>query len=191
MSEEISNPLLSLISKQGLLDDLQYEDVIGEMKRSNTPAIQVLQDFGIMKLDAILHVEADYLGTEVVSLRDREISPELLKTIPANVARMYRCVPVAMTGDVLQVAVAEPLDPAKADEIHFAAKRDIQVVVADPTDIDKTVDRLYGQGESENFSEILKEMGADKKLAREVEDPFCSVFASSGYEALPPERPPP
>jgi type IV pilus assembly protein PilB len=170
MSEEISNPLLSLIKEQGRLDDLQYEDVVAEMKRSNTPAFQVLQDFGIMKAGDILCIEADYLGTEVVSLRDREISPDLQTTIPANVARMYRCVPVALTGDVLQVAVAEPLDPAKADEIHFAAKRDIQVVVADPTDIDKTVDRLYGQGESENFSEILKEMGADKKLAREVED---------------------
>ena len=40
MSEEISNPLLSLIREQGKLDDLQYEDVTGEMKRSNTPAIQ-------------------------------------------------------------------------------------------------------------------------------------------------------
>ncbi|MEI9863771.1 MAG: hypothetical protein WDN00_04290 [Limisphaerales bacterium] len=92
MSEEISNPLLSLIREQGMLDDLQYEDVTGEMKRSSAPAIQVLQDFGILKLDDILHVEANYLGTEVISLRDREISPELLKTIPANVARMYRCV---------------------------------------------------------------------------------------------------
>ncbi|MEJ0091437.1 MAG: hypothetical protein WDM80_17040 [Limisphaerales bacterium] len=139
MSEEISNPLLSLIREQGMLDDLQYEDVVGEMKRSSAPAIQVLQDFGIMKLDDILHVEANYLGTEVVSLRDREISPDLLKTIPTNVARMYRCVPVAVNGDILQVAVAEPLDPAKADEIHFAAKRDIQVVVADPVEIDKLI----------------------------------------------------
>jgi type IV pilus assembly protein PilB len=170
MSEEFSNPLLSLIRGQGLLDDLQYEDVVAEIKRSNAPAIQVLQDFGIMKLDDILHVEANYLGTEVVSLRDRVISPDLLKTIPGNVARMYRCVPVAVNGDVLQVAVAEPLDPAKADEINFTTKRDVQIVVADPGEIDKTIDRLYGQEESENFSEILKEMGQDAKLAREVED---------------------
>ena len=72
-----------------------------------------------MKLDDILHVEATYLGTEVISLRDREISAELQKTIPAAVARMYRCLPVALNNDVLQVALAEPLDPAKADEIHF------------------------------------------------------------------------
>ncbi|MEI9863772.1 MAG: GspE/PulE family protein [Limisphaerales bacterium] len=77
---------------------------------------------------------------------------------------------VALNDGILQVAVAEPLDPAKADEIHFAAKQDIQVVVADPAEIDKLIDRLYGQAESENFSEILKEMGQDAKLAHEVED---------------------
>src|SRR5271154_2293173 len=170
MAEDISSPLLSLIKEQGLIDDLQYEDVVAEIKRSNAPAIQVLQDFGIMKLDDILHVEATYLGTEVVSLRDRQISPELLKLIPTTVARMYRCVPVALVGDVLQVALAEPLDPAKADEIHFSAKRDIQIVVTDPTEIDKAIERLYGQDESANFAEILKEIGAGKDFAREAED---------------------
>jgi type IV pilus assembly protein PilB len=170
MPEEISNPLLSLIREQDLVDDLQYEDVVAEMKRSNASAIQVLQDFGIMKLDDILHVEATYLGTEVVPLKDREISAELLKAIPATVARMYRCLPVALHGDTLQVALAEPLDPARADEIHFAAKRDIQVVVADPAEIDRTIDRLYGAGESENFAEILKELGKGKDMAREVSE---------------------
>jgi type IV pilus assembly protein PilB len=170
MSEEISSPLLALIKEQGLIDDLQYEDVVAEIKRSNTPAIQVLQDFGIMKLDDILHVEATYLGTEVVSLRDRQISPELLKTIPVTAARMYRCLPVGLSGDVLQVALAEPLDPARADEIHFSAKRDIQIVVADPTEIDKTIERLYGQDESANFAEILKEIGAGKDFAREADE---------------------
>ena len=69
MSEEISSPLLTLIRENGLIDDLQYEEVAGEIKRSGTPVIQVLQDFGIMKLDDILHVEATALGTEVVSLQ--------------------------------------------------------------------------------------------------------------------------
>ena len=77
MAEDISNPLLSLVREQGLIDDLQLEDVLAEIKRTNHSALQVLQDFGIMKLDDILHVEATYLGTEVVSLKDREIPPEV------------------------------------------------------------------------------------------------------------------
>ena len=169
MAEEFSNPLLSLIKDNGLIDDLQYEEVIAELQRTATPAIQVLQDFGIMKLDDILHVIASSLGTEVVSLKDREISPEVLKLIPAKIAQTYKCVPVGLNGDTLQVALADPLDPSRADEIQFAAKRDVQFVVADPGDIQRAVERLYGQQDSESFAEILKELGGTD-LTRELAD---------------------
>jgi type IV pilus assembly protein PilB len=171
MAEEISNPLLSLVKEQGLIDDLQYEEVATELKRSGAPVFQLLQDFGIMKLADILHAMASNLGTEVVSLRDREFSPDLLKTIPANVARMYHCMPVALNNGMLQVALADPLDPAHADEIGFASKRDVQVVVADPAEIEKAVDRYYGQ---EDFSKILKELGSDKEIEREVSEADAS-----------------
>ncbi|MCC6821752.1 MAG: hypothetical protein IT579_13550, partial [Verrucomicrobia subdivision 3 bacterium] len=46
MAEEISNPLLSLVKEQGLIDDLQYEEVAGEVKRNGTPVFQALQNFG-------------------------------------------------------------------------------------------------------------------------------------------------
>jgi len=168
MAEDISNPLLSLIKSHGLIDDLQYEEVVSELERSNAPVIQVLQDFGIMKIDDILHVMASAVGAEVVSLRDTEISPELAAKITSNVARMYRCVPVAMRDGVLHVALAEPLDPARADEIAYSAKCDVQICVADPVEIDKAVERLYGQSETESFNEILKELGQDTEIAREV-----------------------
>jgi type IV pilus assembly protein PilB len=171
MAEDISNPLLALIREQGLIDDLQYEEVVAEFKRSNAPVIQLLQDFGIMKLDDILHVIAGHIGAEVVSLQGREFPPALLQTVPARIAQMYHCLPVAMNNGTVQVALADPLDPARADEIHFAIKRDVQIVVADPAEIIKAVDKLYGQSEaSGDFAEILKELGSDAEIAREVSE---------------------
>jgi type IV pilus assembly protein PilB len=169
MAEEVSSPLLSLVKELGLIDDLQYEEVASEFKRSGTPVIQLLQDFGIMQLDDVLQVMANYLGTKVVSLRDVRLTPELLQTIPANVARMYQCLPVGMQDGTVQVALADPLDPGRPDEIHFAIKKDIQVVVADPLDIDKAIDQHYAQ-ETGDVSEILKELGADADIAREVSE---------------------
>jgi type IV pilus assembly protein PilB len=171
MAEDISNPLLALIREQGLIDDLQYEEVVAELKRSGAPVVQLLQDFGIMKLDDILHVIAGHIGADVVSLKDREYPPELLQTVPSRVAQMYHCLPVAVNNGTVQLALADPLDATRADEIHFAIKRDVQIVVADPDEIRKTIDRLYGQDEaSGDFSEILKELGADADIAREVDE---------------------
>src|SRR5579859_2160737 len=168
MAEEVSSPLLSLVKELGLIDDLQYEEVAAEFKRSGTPIINLLQDFGIMQMDDILQVMANYLGTKVVSLRDVQFTPELLKTIPANVARMYQCLPVATQDGTVQVALADPLDPGRPDEIHFAVKKDVQVVVADPADIEKAIDQHYGQEEAGDVSQILKELGEDAEIAREV-----------------------
>ena len=167
MTEEINSPLLSLLREQGMLDDLQFEEVAGEIKRNASPVIQVLQDFGIMKLPDILHVMATALGTEVVQLKGREIPPEVSKLIPAKVAQMYHCLPVGIVNGQLQVALADPLDPARTDEIHFVAKRDVQIVVADPAEIQRGIERCYGQEENESFAEILKELG-DEKLTREA-----------------------
>ncbi|HTV38947.1 MAG TPA: ATPase, T2SS/T4P/T4SS family [Candidatus Sulfotelmatobacter sp.] len=167
MADEVSDPLLSLVKEKDLIDDLQYEEVAAEFKRGATPIIQLLQDFGIMNLDDILHVIANHMGAEVVSVRDREFAPELLKIIPANVARMYQCIPVSAENGTVQIALADPLDPARADEIQFAIKKDVQVVVADPAEITKAIDRLYGT-ETEDFSEILKELGEDAEIAREA-----------------------
>jgi type IV pilus assembly protein PilB len=167
MAEEISDPLLALVKENQLVDDLQYEEVVAEFKRSGTSVIQLLQDFGIMNLDDILQVEAHHIGSQVVSLRDREFAPDLVKIVPANVARMYQCVPVSADNGSVQIALADPLDPARADEIQFAIKREVQIVVADPAEVQKTIERLYGT-ETEGFSEILKELGSDEEIAREA-----------------------
>src|SRR5215469_5326313 len=170
MAEEILNPLLSLIKEQALIDDLQFEEVVAEHKRTGTPVIQILQDFGIMDLDTILQLEANHLGAQVVSLRDRDFSPELLRMIPANTARMYRCMPVGQFDSTLQVAFEDPLNPARVDELGFIVRKDIQPVIANPAEIDKLIDQYYGQDDSDNVSEILKQLGEDKELARGVEE---------------------
>jgi type IV pilus assembly protein PilB len=173
MAEDISNPLLSLIKERGLVDDLQYEEVAGEFKRSGKPVIQILQDFGIMDVDDILGVIADSLSTEVVKIREPELSPELLATVPAKTARMYQCLPVSYDGSTLRLTLVDPLNPNRIDELGFVIKKDIQVVVADPVSIQKAIEKFYPGGgvgsDDGSFSEILKELGADKDLAKGVQ----------------------
>ncbi len=168
MSEEISNPLLALVREQGLLDDLQYEEVVAEIKRSGTSVFQLLQDFGIMDADAILQAMANHLGAEVMSLKGVEIPKEALAAVPANTAKMYRALPVALDGQTLQVAFEDPLDPAKIDELGFVAKKDVQLVLANPAEISAGIDRYYGEESSEDVAKLLAELGGDDKITEEA-----------------------
>src|ERR1041384_884803 len=119
MAETNSDPLLALVRERELIDDLQLEEVTAEHARSGKSVSQILQDFEILDLPTQLQVMADYLGTEVVMVSDQQMSPELLKSIPPATARMYQCLPVAQHGSTLQVALADPLNPARIDELQF------------------------------------------------------------------------
>ncbi len=167
MAEDIHSPLLALIKERELIDDLQYEEVSGEFRRSGTPMIQILQDYGVMDLDSILQLMADYLGTEVVSIRDRHPPADLLSLLPAATARLYQCVPVDQVGSTLRVAFADPLNPGQIDELGYVVKRDVQPVVADPAQVTKAIEKFYGE-EAADVSQVLKELGADAEIAREV-----------------------
>lgn len=165
---EVNNPLLELIREQGMLDDLQFEEVLSEHKRSGEGVFQILQNFGIMDADSILQVMANHLGTEVVSLAGRDFSPELLATIPTAQARALECVPVEMDESSVKVAVVDPLNPVRIDEISYVCKKDAQIVVADPAEIRKAIEKHYADDDGSSFSEILKEIGGDEEIAQEI-----------------------
>ena len=114
-----------------------------------------------------LQIVAEHLGTEVVEIRESELKPEVLKAIPAETARMYKCVPVEVFGTMVKVAFAEPLNSESIDQLGFIVRKEIQVVVADPAQIEKALNKFFPE-DSDSVSDILKELGADSDLGREV-----------------------
>ena len=145
MSEQISNPLLALIKERNLIDDLQLEEVIQEQARTGKSFSQILQDFDLVDLDTQLQVMAEHLGTEVVNLRDVDLPAEVVETIPPDTARMYQCVPVAVQGRTVQVAMVDPLNPAAIDELGYIIGKEIQLVVADPAAVESLISKYYGE----------------------------------------------
>src|ERR1700679_2433843 len=89
-----NNPLLDLIRSQGMLDDLQLEEVKEEHNRSGKSYGEILSDFGYIEMDQQLQLIANQLGTEVVDISQLELTPEVLSAIPPDAARMYKCLPV-------------------------------------------------------------------------------------------------
>jgi len=173
MADVSSIPLLAIIQERGLVDDLQLEEVAQEHTRSGKPVIQILQDFGLLDLETILQLMADHLGTEVVELRELDLTGDVLKTVPASAARMHQCIPVAAHGSSIRIALADPLNPAVVDELNYLTGKEVQVVVADPVQIEKAINKFYGE-ESESVNDILKELGADTEIAREVAEATAS-----------------
>ena len=188
MADYLSIPLLSLISEQNLLDEFQIEEAAGEVETKGVTAFQALVDLGYLDGDRIIQALCDHLGAESMDLNDALITPELLKLLPSELARQHKCVPVSHFEPTLQVAFADPLDPAAIDEIGFSTGLDIQVVVADPTQVVAAVKEHYGEDEADAtaggaaFDEILKEMGVDSAEDGKLEAEDIEKIDVSGDE---------
>ncbi len=183
MSQYVSHPLLELIKERVLLDDLQVEEVVQEHLRSGKPVEQVLQDFGLMDVETQLQLKAEHMGTMVVNISDYQLTPEVLESIPADTARVYQAMPLAVYGSTVQVALADPLNPAAVDELGFITKKDIQVVVADPAQIEKAINQYYPDT-GNSMADMLSGLGSEE-IAREV----AEAAASGNVEEVANETP--
>ncbi|HEY3853133.1 MAG TPA: ATPase, T2SS/T4P/T4SS family [Verrucomicrobiae bacterium] len=187
MPTTVSNPLLDLIRSQGLLDDLKIEEVNEEHNRTGKPVNEILNDFGFLETADQLQIIATHLGTEVVALSDRDYTPETLAAIPADTARMYKCMPVAVFDNSIQVALGDPLNPTLADELAYVIRKEVVPLVADPAEVERTINRYYGDSQS-SVADILKELGQDGDIAKEAAEAAASG-AAGDLESLANETP--
>ena len=166
MSDPVSDPVLLLLRDRGLLDDLQFGEVSEEIARSGKSALQVVQDYGLLDKDMVLQLIAEHLGTSVVEIDEASLTPEVVSTIPGESARMYQCIPVALYGDTVQVALVDPLNPAVLDELGFTVKYQLQLVVVDPAVIQQVIAKQYSSQSGSGYADILGELGglADSKV---------------------------
>lgn len=167
MADISSNPLLALIRERGLADDMQLEEVMAEHARTGRPVGQILLDYGIVDTNTQLEIIAEHLGTEAVTINELDLTPEVIETVPAATARMYQCLPVAVEGGVVKIALVDPLNPAVIDELGFSLGKEVRIVVADPAQVEKLIRKFYPE-DSEGVGDLLKQLGADEEIAKEV-----------------------
>jgi type IV pilus assembly protein PilB len=149
--------------EQRVLQPSQVGDVLQEAQLNGKTIEQALVDSGFVDERGFYQVIADALGTDLVDLPEDEIAPEILRLIPAGLARLHRALPVAMSDHTLSVALVDPLDPRAAEDLRFALGKDVHVVVAPSEQVEDRIKRYYGTDNS-SMEDILKQLGEAGEL---------------------------
>ena len=151
---EFNDLLLQQLREDGLIVPDQANEVVDEHERTGKPVRQVLIDMDIIAEDQLLEVIARQLGTQVINLRDLELQPEVIKTIPASVARMYNVVPISADANSIVLAVSQLLNPEVVDEIRFVLTKDVTFVLAREDELKNLINRFYGE-DSASMNDML------------------------------------
>ena len=163
---QVFDPLLDLVISNGVLDTQQVEEIREEQKNSGHTIRQILVDDGYIAEDDLLGMMAAYQGCEVIDLDGVEIDPDILECVPANVARMYNVLPIAMDGGTVTLAISNLVSPEVMDELMFVLTKDIQFAMAREGAIRSKILDLYGE-ESANAADMLDSLSSDLSLTAE------------------------
>jgi type IV pilus assembly protein PilB len=140
--------LLELIAEHGLItpDDIN-------IYRSNLAGGQSVIELMIQedKLteEQVARVCAESSSVDFIDLAHTPITPDIFESIPEDIVRRLKAVPVAESGGYLVVALADPLNFEVLDTLPHIIGREITPVCATPSAIEYTIKHNYGSGEDE------------------------------------------
>jgi len=127
--------LISLLESGGWIEKGSADQMLCEYEQSDQDLFEFLESSGVGSKTEILALIAESLGTEYVDLKSSIVPTDLLNAIDPEIARIYQCLPIHVSDDLVKVCLVDPLDDAAVDELSRVFKRPTVRVVADPEDI--------------------------------------------------------
>jgi len=154
------DPLLDLMTSNGIIDEEQADELREEHVRSGKPIRSLLVTTGYVSEEDLLNMMASYQGCEVVDLATATLNPDIIESVPGNIARMYSVVPVASTPGTITLAISDLVDPRVMDELMFVLTKDIHFVFAPEKDVRERVSEYYGD-ESASVADMINSLDSD------------------------------
>ncbi|MFA5142814.1 MAG: hypothetical protein WC522_01425 [Candidatus Omnitrophota bacterium] len=143
MKRIVSKQLGDLLLERGVINHSQLERAIKLQKEKGGLIGQILVSLGFVKEEEIAQALTVQYGFPYLPLECYDINKEAIKLIPENVALQYNLVAIDKIGDLLTIAMSNPLNYQAIEDIEVLTKCKVQVFVSTMTDINNAVLKHY------------------------------------------------
>ena len=166
MKDKFSQRIRKALIKHGVIEDAKADEALALADKEDKSYSEVLLEHGFvdeMGLIGALSIEASIPPIDVEKIQAEE---EALQAISQELATYYCVLPVSKIGDILTLAVGNPFDILKLDDLRTVTNCDIRPVMSTETTIRKRIQRVYNP-EEHKMGELLDSMD-DSKSSIEV-----------------------
>ena len=175
MIDQETQALYDILLEAGMSEN-QLKEGLEEKDRTGKNFRDIVLDYGFCNETELMHLVADNLGCEIVDLVESDIPSATLEQIDASTARTYGAVAVRVDGDMLYLALRNPLDTTTVDDLRFILGRDFIVVMAPDDQFDEAIEKYYPMDASD-YSNMFGDFSADGEY--EDEDDLESAANSA------------
>jgi len=170
MFEDHSDVIRDIALEAGLVTPAQAEEIWESHATTGKSFADSLVDAGLADRPTILQAIADHMQVQYYSAVPADPGEELVKLLKAPQAHKYVVLPVADEAGKLTLLAKDPFNSSVINELGFILKRDIELAVADPDQVEAAVTRVYGEATSASMEDLLGEFGEVDAVAVTDED---------------------
>ena len=160
LGQPVNRRLGDLLVADGLLTQEQLTKALAEQKGSPDKLGSILIRLGFINEEQLIGFLSRQYGVPSITLSQLDIDPEVLKLVPAAIAKKYEVLPVRRMGNSLALAMADPTNVFALDDISFMTNLQVLPLVASQTAIKKAIDRNY-ESKTEAITSVMQDMSAD------------------------------
>src|SRR5436190_6731618 len=134
----------ALLINRGLLTVEQVKLAFEEQRLTGRRLGEIAVGHGWVTGADLAKALADQFGVEYVDLSEVEPDRDAATLLQKELAFRYQAVPVRfLDEDLLLVAVADPTDVGRADDLRLALGHNVRLAVSEPADLERTIKKLY------------------------------------------------
>ena len=134
----------SLLINQGLLNVDQVKRAFEEQQLTGKRLGEIVVAHGWVTAQDLAKALAVQNGLEYIDLSETNIETGVATLLPKELAVRYEALPVRfLSDDLLLVAVADPTDIGRADDLRLALGHNVRLAVSEAADLERTIKKLY------------------------------------------------
>ncbi|MEI6081482.1 MAG: GspE/PulE family protein [Verrucomicrobiota bacterium] len=177
--------VIDIFKRAGVLNEITGEELLVETMNSGRPIEEILVEQNFVTEESFAQTIAAELGVDAVDLTGFEPLPALIHLLPSGMARLHEVIPVMASGNVLTVALGNPLDSQALEDLRFTLNRDILQVVAPCNQVRNLIATHYGSEET-SMEDVLHQLTASDVTNIETEEEeFNAAAAAAEANATP------
>ncbi len=170
-----------VLVKQGVLDEARAEQAALIADQENKSYSEVILEKGMV--DEMSYLSAISLETNIPPVDVEKIShnEDALQVINQELATYYCVLPLSKIGNILTIAVGNPFDILKLDDVRTLTNCDLRPVVSCERAIKKAISKAYNAAEAQ-MDKVLEDIeqenkGSDLELKKEQDDEQIDLSA--------------
>lgn len=141
----ITKQLGELLLDKGVINQAQLDRALKIQKDKGGLIGQIFVMLGYVKEEEIAQVLTVQYGFPYLPLESYEISADMIKLIPENVARHYNLIAIDKIGNLLTISMSNPLNAQAVEDIEMLSGSKVQVFISTMTDITNAIKKYYGK----------------------------------------------